>query len=99
MQGASRSFAIAASRRYASTVPNTGSTARDHLANERTWLAWLRSSLAFTALGLGLERFDLLREDLRAAGMLQKLQLDLPESKGPADPTESHIAAKHGASV
>jgi hypothetical protein len=48
------------------SVPNTGSTARDHLANERTWLAWTRTSLAFAALGLGLDRFDLLRQDVQA---------------------------------
>eukprot|EP01013_Petalomonas_cantuscygni_P019499 TRINITY_DN37322_c0_g1_i1.p1 TRINITY_DN37322_c0_g1~~TRINITY_DN37322_c0_g1_i1.p1 ORF type:complete len:228 (+),score=14.79 TRINITY_DN37322_c0_g1_i1:118-801(+) len=35
-------------------VPNTGSVARDHLANERTFLAWARTSLAFVAAGLGL---------------------------------------------
>lgn len=45
-------------------VPNTGSCARDHLANERTWLAWTRSSLALVALGIGLERFETLREDI-----------------------------------
>ncbi|ORY89480.1 hypothetical protein BCR35DRAFT_178077 [Leucosporidium creatinivorum] len=45
-------------------VPNTGSCARDHLANERTSLAWMRSSLALVALGIGLERFETLREDI-----------------------------------
>lgn len=46
-------------------LQNTGSTARDHLANERTWLAWTRTALAFAALGLGLDRFDLLRQDVQ----------------------------------
>lgn len=27
---------------------NTGSVARDHLANERTYLAWIRTALAIT---------------------------------------------------
>lgn len=27
------------------TVDNTGNTARDHLANERTFLAWLRTAI------------------------------------------------------
>lgn len=31
---------------------NTGSTARDHLANERTFLAWIRTSLAIIGLGV-----------------------------------------------
>lgn len=38
--------------------------ARDHLANERTFLAWTRSSLALIALGVGLERFESLKQDL-----------------------------------
>lgn len=60
-------YGMRQARHFATSVPNTGSTARDHLANERTWLAWLRTSLAFTALGLGLERFELLRHDIRTA--------------------------------
>jgi len=31
----------------------------DHAANERTYLAWLRTSLALVAFGFVLERFDL----------------------------------------
>lgn len=36
---------------------NTGSKARDHLANERTFLAWLRTSLAFMGLGVLVAKF------------------------------------------
>ncbi|CAD7972283.1 unnamed protein product [Amoebophrya sp. A25] len=35
-------------------VENTGSVARDHLANERTFLAWAQVGLAFTAAGTAL---------------------------------------------
>lgn len=42
---------------------NTGSTARDHLASERTFLAWIRTGLGFLALGIAIERFAQL--DLR----------------------------------
>ena len=38
-------------------LKNTGSTARDHLASERTFLAWLRTGLGFVALGIAVERF------------------------------------------
>ena len=31
---------------------NTGSLARDHLANERTFLSWIRTALAFIGFGL-----------------------------------------------
>lgn len=40
------------------TLKNTGSTARDHLASERTFLAWLRTGLGFIALGIAIERFS-----------------------------------------
>lgn len=42
------------------TYSNTGSTARDHLASERTFLAWLRTGLGFIALGIAIERFSTL---------------------------------------
>ncbi|TLD13801.1 uncharacterized protein PgNI_04307 [Pyricularia grisea] len=40
------------------TYPNTGSVARDHLASERTFLAWIRTGLGFVALGIAIERFS-----------------------------------------
>ncbi len=36
-----------------SLVANSGSTARDHLANERTFLAFARTGLGFVGAGLG----------------------------------------------
>ena len=41
------------SSRY--VVENSGSTARDHLANERTFLAWTRTGLALVGLGVGID--------------------------------------------
>ncbi|EGW34291.1 uncharacterized protein SPAPADRAFT_59708 [Spathaspora passalidarum NRRL Y-27907] len=43
------------------TLENKGSVARDHMANERTFLAWLRTSLAFITIGIGVTQ--LLRID------------------------------------
>jgi putative membrane protein len=37
-------------------VDNRESTARDHLANERTYLAWIRTALGLVGLGVLLER-------------------------------------------
>ncbi|KAA6413393.1 MAG: hypothetical protein FRX48_03139 [Lasallia pustulata] len=42
----------------ATPIANTGSVARDHLANERTFLAWSRTGLGFIALGVAIKRFD-----------------------------------------
>jgi putative membrane protein len=39
-----------------SPSPRPESRARDHLANERTYLAWLRTALAVVALGAVLAR-------------------------------------------
>ena len=48
--------------RYLSSTPiaNTGSVARDHLANERTFLSWTRTGLGFVALGVALAKLDAL---------------------------------------
>jgi uncharacterized membrane protein YidH (DUF202 family) len=37
---------------------NKGSLARDHLANERTFLAWLRTSLGSVGLGVAVAKLD-----------------------------------------
>ena len=56
-------------------LQNSGSTARDHLASERTFLAWLRTGLGFVALGIAVERFS---------------QFELiPPSPTPVDPGKS----------
>jgi putative membrane protein len=39
-------------------VTNSGSTARDHLANERTLLAWVRTSASMIALGIAIAKFS-----------------------------------------
>lgn len=44
-------------------VKNTGSTARDHLANERTLLSWWNTGMAFFSTGVALfSSFELLDE-------------------------------------
>lgn len=51
----------------APTYQNTGSVARDHLASERTFLAWTRTGLGFMAFGMAVERVSQLDlEDLVA---------------------------------
>jgi uncharacterized membrane protein YidH (DUF202 family) len=44
----------------ATPIANTGSVARDHLANERTFLSWTRTGLGFVALGAALAKLDAL---------------------------------------
>lgn len=38
-------------------TPDTGSRARDHLADERTYLAWLRTGIAVAGLGVAVAKF------------------------------------------
>lgn len=38
-------------------IDNEGSSARDHLANERTLLAWFRTSISLIVFGLGIAKF------------------------------------------
>ncbi|GAM17432.1 hypothetical protein SAMD00019534_006070, partial [Acytostelium subglobosum LB1] len=41
---------------FSKILENKGSTARDHLANERTYLAWVRTGLSAIALGVALAK-------------------------------------------
>lgn len=45
--------------KVAYSLENKGSVARDHLASERTYLAWLRTSLSLASIGIGQSRFRL----------------------------------------
>lgn len=47
---------------------NVGSLARDHLANERTFLSWMRTALAF--VGLGILTVELVESEGAAAEIL-----------------------------
>jgi putative membrane protein len=55
----------------------TGNRARDHLANERTYLSWLRTSLGVLALAAAVARFGTgqHRADVMAVGLLGLLGL------------------------
>ena len=49
---------MAALLRKGAILENRGSTARDHLANERTYLAWMRTGLALIGASLGLLKWS-----------------------------------------
>jgi putative membrane protein len=47
----------------------------DHAANERTFLAWVRTSIAVTAFGFLVERFDLFLAAMAPSDALTKLSI------------------------
>ncbi|KAJ1928110.1 hypothetical protein IWQ60_002370 [Tieghemiomyces parasiticus] len=46
---------------FALELPNQGSVARDHLANERTFLAWFRTSTALLTVGVAVTQLFQIR--------------------------------------
>jgi putative membrane protein len=48
------------------TVPENSNRARDHLANERTFLAWVRTSVAIVVFGFAIGRFAVAMRQLTA---------------------------------
>ncbi|KAF4974121.1 hypothetical protein FZEAL_8944 [Fusarium zealandicum] len=49
-------------------LENKGSVARDHLAIERTFLAWLRTSLSFASIGVAITQLFRLNTSLESGG-------------------------------
>ncbi|KAI9480056.1 hypothetical protein LPJ78_003126 [Coemansia sp. RSA 989] len=45
-------------------LENKGSVARDHLANERTYLAWIRTSLSMVTVGVAIRQLYRVSMDL-----------------------------------
>lgn len=55
-------------------VDNVGAVARDHLANERTYLAWLRSSLTFASIGVAITQFFRLQSSSTTQNLIEATQ-------------------------
>lgn len=56
-------------------LDNDGAVARDHLANERTYLTWLQSSLAFTSIGVAITQFYRLQSSSNVKSLIEASQV------------------------
>jgi putative membrane protein len=55
------------------SLPGGSSDFRDHAANERTLLAWIRTGLALMAFGFAIARFGLFLREVAQAGQARVL--------------------------
>lgn len=57
----------------------------DHLANERTFLSWVRTGIAIMAFGFVLVRFDLFVKQIHILMQSNNKLMELPDAKGYSD--------------
>ncbi|KAH0848978.1 hypothetical protein AYO21_12098 [Fonsecaea monophora] len=62
------------------TLENKGSVARDHLALERTFLAWLRTSLAFASIGIAITQLFRLNTTIQSRSESLSIRQTIPLS-------------------
>ena len=68
----------------------------DHAANERTFLAWLRTGIAVIAFGFVIEKFNLFALTvLNATPLREKVHAQLERYSGPFGLASCRIRARH----
>lgn len=76
-------------------LDNHGAVARDHLANERTFLAWLRTSLAFASIGVAITQFFRLQSSSSIKNLIDASQAisaaSIPAASGSSSSATSTI--------
>jgi uncharacterized membrane protein YidH (DUF202 family) len=67
------------------SLENKGSVARDHLALERTFLAWLRTSLAFASIGIAVTQLFRLNTSIASHSQRMRQEYRLRRQTGGGD--------------
>ena len=67
------------------SLENKGSVARDHLALERTFLAWLRTSLAFASIGIAVTQLFRLNTSIASKAQEMRREYRLRRQAGGGD--------------
>ena len=70
------------------SLENKGSVARDHLALERTFLAWLRTSLAFASIGIAITQLFRLNTTITSRSQQYQAAVPLSPFVGQSVPIE-----------
>ncbi|KOC12712.1 hypothetical protein AFLA70_53g003801 [Aspergillus flavus AF70] len=88
-------FSRVADRYGSLELENKGSVARDHLALERTFLAWLRTSLAFASIGIAITQLFRLNSSSSSTAGADYSSQALPPLLSPPfyDPTTIKVTA------
>jgi putative membrane protein len=63
-------------------APNRGGGVREHLANERTYLAYMRTAIALVSFGITINRFSLFLLEKQLLTKAQSVLLDNAEDLG-----------------
>ena len=89
-----RTFASLFKRFSQQPIKNDGSQARDHLANERTFLAWTRTSVTFAAMALALGRLDYIDQLLHSSAIFRPSPIEGAEATETHTPKPDHHRAR-----
>lgn len=54
---------------------------RNHMANERTFLAWCRTGISLIAFGFVIERFDILIHEMRFYTVIPSMPIHMPSTR------------------
>ncbi|KAH9470409.1 hypothetical protein Pst134EA_007667 [Puccinia striiformis f. sp. tritici] len=77
-------------------LENKSSVARDHLANERTFLAWFRTSLSLTSIGIALVQLSRVSKQIKVARIQKFMTISVQPIVEPLTNPSSSLLSSNG---